>query len=148
PHHVPAWLSLAAALRALGRRAEELAALERGLAVDPQHLILLLQKAGVLDLMDKPRAAARTYANALQTLAPGARLPPPVEAHVQHARKRVAANAEALAAVVDEHIAALRQALPAGELRRFERCIDQMLGRRRIFSPQPTFMLFPHLSNY
>jgi aspartyl/asparaginyl beta-hydroxylase (cupin superfamily) len=148
PRLVPAWLSLAAALRALGRRDEELAALERGLEADPTHLILLLQKAAVLDLMQKPRAAARIYANALQTLAPGTRLPPPVEAHVQHARKRVAENAAALSAAIEEQVAALRQALPAADLRRFDRCIDQVLGRRRIYAPQPTFMLFPHLSNY
>jgi aspartyl/asparaginyl beta-hydroxylase (cupin superfamily)/Flp pilus assembly protein TadD len=148
PRHVPFWLTLAAALRSLARREEELAALERALAVDPTHLIVLLQKAAVLDLMQKPRAAARIYANALQTLGPGMRLPPPVEAHVQHARKRVAENAAELAAVIDGRIAALRQAHAAGEHLRFDRCIDHILGRRQIYAPQPTFMLFPHLSNY
>jgi aspartyl/asparaginyl beta-hydroxylase (cupin superfamily) len=148
PQHVPFWLSLAAALRALARREEELAALERALAVDPTHLIVLLQKAAVLDLMHKPRTAASTYVNALQTLAPGTKLPPPVEAHVQHARKRVAENAAELADVIDARVGALRQAHPVGDQRRFERCIDQILGRRRIFAPQPNFMLFPYLRNY
>jgi len=147
PQHVPFWLSLAAALRALARREEELAALERALAIDPIHLVVLLQKAAVLDLMHKPRAAASIYTNALQTLAPGTRLPPPLEAHVQHARKRVAENGAELAAVIDGRIGALRQAHTTGEQRRFERCIDQILGRRRIYAPQPTFMLFPYLSN-
>jgi aspartyl/asparaginyl beta-hydroxylase (cupin superfamily) len=147
PRHVPFWLTLAAALRALARREEELAALERALAVDPTHLVVLLQKAAVLDLMHKPRAAARIYANALQTLGPGMRLPPPVEAHVQHARKRVAENAAELAAVLDGQLGELRRAHTAGEQWRFDRCIDQILGRRQIYTPQPTFMLFPYLSN-
>ena len=148
PQHVAFWLSLAATLRALAQREAELAALERALALDPTHLIVLLQKAALLDLMHKPRAAASVYVNALQTLAPGMELPPPVEAHVQHARKRVAENATQLANFIDTRVGALRQAHPVNEQRRFERCMDQILGRRRIYAPQPSFMLFPHLSNY
>jgi tetratricopeptide (TPR) repeat protein len=71
PGHLPLWLSLAAVLRTLGLRGEELAALEHALALNPTHLIVLLQKAAVLDLMHQPRAAASIYGNALQTLAPG-----------------------------------------------------------------------------
>jgi aspartate beta-hydroxylase len=148
PQHVAFWLSLAATLRALAQREAELTALERALALDPTHLIVLLQKAALLDLMHKPRAAASVYVNALQTLAPGMALPPPVEAHIQHARKRAAENAAELASVIDARVGTLRQSHPANERRRFERCIDQILGRRRIYAPQPTFMLFPHLSNY
>src|SRR2546430_7055282 len=69
PRHLPFWLSLAAALRALGRHDAELNALERALAIDPTHLVVLLQKGALLDLMHKPRAAATVYAHALQTLA-------------------------------------------------------------------------------
>ncbi|HEX3398220.1 MAG TPA: aspartyl/asparaginyl beta-hydroxylase domain-containing protein, partial [Steroidobacteraceae bacterium] len=32
--------------------------------------------------------------------------------------------------------------------KRFERCLDRILGRRRIYVPEPTFMLFPYLRNY
>jgi aspartyl/asparaginyl beta-hydroxylase (cupin superfamily) len=31
---------------------------------------------------------------------------------------------------------------------RFDRCIDRMLGRRRIYAPEPTAMLFPFLVNH
>jgi tetratricopeptide (TPR) repeat protein len=110
PQHVPFWLSLAATLRSLERRDEELAALERALTLDPTHLIVLLQKAALLDLMQKPRVAASVYVNALQTLASGTSLPPPVEAHVQHARKRVAENAVELASFLNTRVGALRQA--------------------------------------
>src|SRR5271154_1432279 len=97
PRQVSYWLSLAAAHRALGLRAEELSALERALAIDPTHPIVLLQKAAVLDLMEKPRSAAAVYTHALHSLPTGARLPPGVEAHVAHARQRVAANSAQLA---------------------------------------------------
>jgi tetratricopeptide (TPR) repeat protein len=70
PRHLPYWLSLAAALRSLGRHDAELSALERALALDPTHLVVLLQKGALLDLMHKPRSAAAVYGNALQSLAP------------------------------------------------------------------------------
>jgi aspartate beta-hydroxylase len=148
PRHLPFWLSLAAALRTLGRREEELSALERALALDPTHLVVLLQKGALLDLMGKPRSAAAVYGHALQTLAPGTALPPAVETHLRHAEKRVRENAVALSAVIDERLASVRPAKPTGEERRFDRCLDRMLGRRRIYVPEPTFMLFPYLRNY
>ena len=148
PRHLPYWLSLAAALRSLGRHEAELNALERALALDPTHLVVLLQKGALLDLMHKPRSAATVYAHALQTLAPGTRLPAPVEAHVRHAEKRVRENAVTLAAAIDKKIGALRGTEADGTQRRFERCLDRILGRRRIYVPEPTFMLFPYLRNY
>ncbi|HXQ64028.1 MAG TPA: aspartyl/asparaginyl beta-hydroxylase domain-containing protein [Steroidobacteraceae bacterium] len=148
PRHVPFWLSLAAALRLLMRREEELAALERALALEPTHLVVLLQKAAVLDLMHKPRAACAIYGNALQTLAPGARLTPSLEAHVQHARRRIAEGAVELAAAIDGRLGALSQSVAVADRRRFDRCMDRLLGRRRIYTPEPTFMLFPYLRNY
>ena len=147
PKHVPFWLSLAAVLRTLGHREEELAALERALAVDPTHLVVLLQKGSVLDLMGKPRAAAAVYGHALQTLAPGTPLPAPIEAHLVHARKRVAENAALLGALFDARLAPLQPPDPTSR-RRFDRCLDRILGRRAIYSPEPTGILFPYLNNY
>jgi aspartate beta-hydroxylase len=139
PGHLPYWMSLAAALRTLGRHDAELNALERALSLDPTHLVVLLQKGALLDLMHKPRSAATVYGHALQTLAPGTPLPPPIEAHVRHAEKRVRENAVTLAAVI---------AQPSGTHMRFDRCLDRVLGRRRVYAPEPTFMLFPYLRNY
>jgi aspartate beta-hydroxylase len=149
PQQLSFWLSLAAALRALARREEELKALERALALDPTHLVVLLQKAALLDLMNKPRSAAAVYGHALLALKPGTTLPAAVEAHVRHAEKRVRENAAALSAVVAERIAALRPAEEAAAAQaRFDRCLDRILGRRRVYNPDPTFMLFPFLRNY
>jgi aspartyl/asparaginyl beta-hydroxylase (cupin superfamily) len=148
PRHLPYWMSLAAALRTLGRREAELNALERALALDPTHLVVLLQKGALLDLMHKPRSAAAIYGHALRTLTPGTQLPPPIEAHVRHAEKRVHENAATLAAVLDQRLGALRESGPGAQQLRFDRCLDRLLGRRRIFTPDPTFMLFPYLRNY
>ncbi len=149
PERLQLWLSLAAVRRKLARPDEELRALERALAIDPTHLVVLLQKGAVLELMGRPRAAASTYLHALQTLAPGTRLPPAVEAHVNHARQRVQENARALAARLDARLAHLQPPDGSGDERqRFDRCLDRILGRRRIYTPEPTSMLFPYLRNF
>jgi len=148
PGHLPFWMSLAAALRALGRHEAELNALERALALDPTHLVVLLQKGALLDLMHKPRSAATVYGHALQTLVPGTPLPPAIEAHVRHAEKRVRENAVTLAAVIDKRLGSYKNASSSGSLMRFDRCLDRVLGRRRVYTPEPTFMLFPYLRNY
>jgi aspartate beta-hydroxylase len=149
PDHPPFWLSLAAVLRVLGRRDQELAALQRALLLDPVHLVALLQKAAVLDLMDRPRAAAEIYTNALQTLSAGARLPPRLSAHVAHARKRVAENSAKLAALIEARLSAVPGLSDSREDRsRVDRCLDRLLGKARIYAPEPTFMLFPFLVNF
>jgi aspartate beta-hydroxylase len=149
PQQLAFWLSLAAALRALARREEELKALERALALDPTHLVVLLQKAALLDLMNKPRSAAAVYGHALLTLKPGTALPPAVEAHVRHAEKRVRESAATLSELVGKHLAPLRAAGdPPGAHSRFDRCLDRVVGRRRVYNPDPSFLLFPFLRNY
>jgi len=149
PKQLPFWLSLAAVLRALALRDAELTALERALALDPTHLVVLLQKGALLDLMNRPRAAAAVYGSALQTLTPETRLPAPIEAHVGHARKRVAENAAALGALLDSRLnATLGAGRSAAERARFDRCMARMLGQKRIYVPEPTYMLFPYLQSF
>jgi aspartate beta-hydroxylase len=60
----------------------------------------------------------------------------------------VAENSTGLAAAVEARVAALRDKHGSGEFRRFERCVDRILGRKRIYQSDPTFMLFPFLRNY
>ncbi len=149
PRNVPFLLSLAAVLRALGQREEELDVLERALAVEPRHVIVLLQKGALLELMGKPRAAAVIYTSALESLPPGVRLPPPVTAHVAYARNYVAQNAERIAAMLESRLRPLKPAQSAPEtFLRVDRALERMLGRKRIYSPQPTSMYFPFLQNY
>lgn len=149
PRHVPYLLSLAAVLRTLGLREEELGVLERALAVEPRHLIVLLQKGALLELMGKPRAAAVIYTSALESLPPGARLPPPVAAHVTYARNHISQNADRIAAMLESRLQPLKSARGGPEaLVRIDRALDRMLGRKRIYTPQPTSMHFPFLQNY
>ena len=57
-------------MRALELRDAEEQALAQVLRLEPRHLLALLKKAELLELSGKPKAAAKVYQNALQTLSP------------------------------------------------------------------------------
>src|SRR5260370_6151464 len=59
------WLNLATACRSLGDTKAEGVALERALSAEPRYVPALLQKAELMERLDKPKAAATVYQAAL-----------------------------------------------------------------------------------
>jgi aspartate beta-hydroxylase len=145
PSNPSLWLNLAAALRGLARLDEEMAALQRVLAIEPRNLRALLQKASLLELQNKPRAAAAAYRTALQSLAPGMRTPPGMDQVLVHARAAVDANNRALEGFLEERLTTLRARYADQPLRRFDRCLATLVQKERIYRQQPSFMYFPYL---
>jgi aspartate beta-hydroxylase len=145
PGRAALWSNLASSLRALGRAQEEREALEKALSVEPRHLASLLQKASLLEGLGDVRNAARTYQNALATIAPGTAPPATVLELVEHAREMVAADQNALAAAIEDRIAEVRARHGGGAQPRAERCVELLTGRREAYFPRPTFMYFPEL---
>jgi aspartate beta-hydroxylase len=138
------WVNLAAALRQLKRDDEEAVALERALSIEPRNLLALLNKASLLERRGDPRAAAVVYANALKTLQPGMALPEALRPALQAARNAVQANSNALQAHLDQRLATERKAL-SGDQPRFDQALGVLLGKQRVYLPQPTQMHFPKL---
>ncbi len=138
-------MNLAGTLRRLGLAADEMRIIERVLAVEPRHLFALLQKATLLESQGKQRAAAKVYHNALQTLPPGTSVPVALRGLIEKAVAATQANDAALAAHLQERLQELRVRYAGAEQERFDHCIDAFMGRRRIFTPQPTFLHFPQL---
>jgi aspartate beta-hydroxylase len=138
-------MNLAGTLRQLGLAEEEMRMIERVLAVEPRHLFALLQKATLLESQGKQRAAAKAYHHALQTIAPGASIPGALRGLIDKAVAATKANDAALEAFLNERLQELRERHAGEEQDRFEHCIDAFLGKRRIFTPQPTFLNFPQL---
>lgn len=138
------WFHLALACRAAGDPAAEMQALDRALALDARLYVAHLQKGLLLERQGRPKAAARCFTAFLNCLPPPAQQPPPLQQAAERARAAVAADRAALDHHLQTHLAAARAALGAPQPR-FEHCIDVLLGRRRIFTPQPTFMHFPRL---
>lgn len=139
------WMNLAAALRGLGLADEELQALQRVLEIEPRHLAALLQKGVLLERQGKPKAAAKTYHNALQTIPPGASLPNAMRPLVARAIEVTNANDAALADYLAEQLRGLREEHAGEDQTRFDHCIGTIVNRRRIYTPQPTFLYFPKL---
>jgi len=143
--HPALWSNLASSLRQLGRRDEEREAIEKALLLEPRHLSSLLQKGAYFEEMGERRQAARTYQHALETIPPGAKTPTNVQEALDHARKVVAADLAELDAALEQPLAAIRERHGGKAQRRVDQCLDMIMGRRRAFHSQPTFMYFPEL---
>jgi len=139
------WVNFATVLRRLKLPAEEMPALERALALEPRHLLALLQKAALLELQGKRRAAATAYQNALQTIHPSAQIPESLRAPIEHAAEVIRANDAELEAFLGKELSPVRDEHAGEDQDRFDHCIDALLGKRRIYTPTPSFMHFPKL---
>jgi aspartyl/asparaginyl beta-hydroxylase (cupin superfamily)/Flp pilus assembly protein TadD len=148
PGNPALWMNLATALRALDLRDEEEKALQSVLTIEPRHLLALLQKAELLVRRGKRKAAATVYHNALQVLPPNARLPSVLREPLQRAFDAVRINDEALAAHLDRALVTSRATHGDRELERAEHGIAAMLGKRRIYHSQPTFLHVPKLPEF
>jgi aspartate beta-hydroxylase len=145
PSNPSLWINLAAALRGLGRPDEEMAALDKALAIEPGNLRALLQKASLQELKGLPRAAAMTFRDALQVLPPGFQTPPPMEPVLQHAKEAVRENDRRLEVFLEERLKDVRARHSGAVLKRFEGCLETMLQKRPVFRQKPSFMHFPGL---
>jgi tetratricopeptide (TPR) repeat protein len=139
----PLYVNLAAALRQLNCLDEEAQALESALALEPRNLLALLGKAALTERRGEKRKAAAIYANALRTLHPGQSLPEHLRPAITAARQAVADNTREL----ERHLHAALAKSRAGQdtSPRFELALDALMGRRRIYHPQPTQLHFPQL---
>ncbi len=144
PKHPALWANLASSLKALGRRAEELEAIEKALELEPRHLSVLLQKGAYLEETGDPRNAARAYQNALACIPPG-EMPTQVKDAIAHATSMVNADLAALTTALEEPLAKIRERHGGGREQRVEKCLDTLMGRRRVYHSQPTWMYFPEL---
>jgi aspartyl/asparaginyl beta-hydroxylase (cupin superfamily) len=139
------WANLASSLKALGRRVEEFDAIEKALALEPRHLSALLQKADYFEWSGDPRNAAQAYQAALDSLPPAAAIPPHLKAAFEVARSKVDADRVALGQVLEESLAAVRERHGGEPQPRVDACLDTLMGKRRVYHSQPTWMYFPGL---
>jgi aspartyl/asparaginyl beta-hydroxylase (cupin superfamily)/Tfp pilus assembly protein PilF len=140
------WINLATSLRRLSLPEEEMRALERALAIDPRHVLALLQKGSLLEVQGKRRAAARVYQNVLQAMPRGVQLAPQVAAAVQRARAAVKENDAALAEFLTSRLERGGEGSVAprsGD--RMQIALDTFLGRAPVHTQRPTFFYFPRL---
>lgn len=139
------WINLAAVCRDRGDSRGEQAALEAALGLDQRHLLANIRMAELQERLGEDGAAAARWHAVLQLAEGLAERSPHVEAILAHARARIAEAGAAFAAAVEADLAPARAPLPPSERRRFDACVDVVLGRRRIFVNQCSGIHFPFL---
>lgn len=145
PGAVPLWMNLATARRRLGDVAGERAALGEALAVDQRHLMANVRTAELHERMGEGNAAAFRWGGVAQLIEAAAERTPALDELLAHARSRVAERTERFGGEVDAALAGPRGTVAAGERRRFDACVDAMLGRRRVYANEPHGVHFPFL---
>ena len=145
PNQPAIWANLASSLKALGRRIEEFDAIEKALALEPRHLSALLQKGEYLERAGDPRNAAQAYQAALDSLPPGAAVPQHLKAAFDSARSKVELDRASLSEALEESLDAIRERHGGQAQPRVDACLDTLMGKRRVFHSQPTWMYFPGL---
>lgn len=146
PANASVWINLAAALRGLKRHDEEMLALHRALAIEPNNLRAMLQKGSLQELQNNSRAAAFTYRMALRTITPTTQVQPWMQELLRHAKQVVESNNQQLESFLEDRLATLRREYAHVPLARFERCMAILLQRKRIYQQQPSFLYFPQLA--
>lgn len=139
PNAVPIWLNLSAIFRSSGDADAEMRALDGALRADPYATLALLLKAQLQERTGDRRAAS-TYAALLACSPPAANLPAAMVAALDHARSVVSAQKKELADKIRASVA------DAGiSSTRFEHCVNILVGREKLFAPQPSGLHFPYL---
>jgi len=106
-------------------------------------LLALLQKGSLLESMGKRRAGATFYKHALNQLPASAQLPEYLQPPVRRALEAVRANDAELGDFVAARLADARSRHAGARQDRFDLGLDALLGRRRIYESQPSFLHFP-----
>src|SRR3954471_23829654 len=122
------WMNLARASREQGDDEAEQQALEGALAIDQRHFMALVRLAELFERKGEAARAAERWSGAMAMAAMMEERPPALEAMLTHAGDYVARQRAGFAAAVDRGLAGARDSLDASRRRRFDACIDHVLG--------------------
>jgi len=134
---------LSLAHRHQGAAAEENAALEQSLSLDPNFLPALVRKGDLYVQQGNEHAACSYYGAAARLSAAHPAWPPEWHREAQ----RAAASAREIAGRFEAHLLETLAAngLNAAGTERFGRALDLLLGKRQIYLQQPKHFYFPEL---
>ncbi len=139
------WVHVALTRRDSGDQPGERDALEQALAIDPRYFPALLHKARLFERQGKRKAAAQMYQAFLCCLPPGVPAPPAVQEAIGHANEVLRQNDVELERFLQPRLRETRARHEGARLERFDACLEAVIGKRRVFMPQPTFLLVPRV---
>ncbi|MBA3675843.1 MAG: aspartyl/asparaginyl beta-hydroxylase domain-containing protein [Sphingosinicella sp.] len=145
PRSPDLWMNLAKAGREQKDDAAELAALEGALALDQRHFMALVRLAELFERQGENARAVERWSGVLAMAPMLDQRTPALEAMLEHAREAVTRHSADFADAVEDGLAQVRLDLAETERRRFDACIDHVLGRRQIYPNQCAGLHFPFL---
>jgi aspartate beta-hydroxylase len=145
PKEPALWLNVAKAQRLRGDDDGELASLDAALSLDQRHFMALLRKAELLERTGRRGAAAQCWSGVVMLAEQAGQLPPGIAEAAAHGRAFVAAHRDALGTAMADGLEVARAGLAPQDLRRFDACVETMLGRRRVYRNECHGVYFPFL---
>ena len=139
------WLNVASAQRAQGNDEGERKSLETALALDRRSFMALLRKAELHERLVEPANAAQAWQGVVLLAAQAGELPRGIAEAVKHGQAYLTGHRAQLSAALDSGLTGARDGLSRAELRRFDACVDTMLGKRRIYTNECHGVHFPFL---
>lgn len=137
------WVNLANAARALGDDDRERTALERALELDRFNFMALLRMAELEERCGRKREAVLGWNAVVQVATGSVDRPPLMEDAIRRGTAFLQAQTANLAVELDKEFGTDRSGDP--DLRRFNACMDRLLGRRAIYRNEPQGLHYPFL---
>ena len=138
-----AWYGLALVQRRIGTAAEESAALDKALGLDPRFVPALIAKGDWYARAGDLRAATSYYQATLKLAAAQPSLPAELRPELQ----RIEAVCQRFTREYEAHVLAAlaRTGVSGPGTERFTHALDLLLGKRQIYFQQPKYFFFPEL---
>jgi aspartyl/asparaginyl beta-hydroxylase (cupin superfamily) len=133
PKAIDLWMNLATALRRQGDDQAEEAALNGALACDQRHFMATVRLAELFERTGEATRAAERWSGVLAMAPLFNERTPALEALFAHASAYVAGQHAAYAEALDAGLSAVRAERTPAERKRFDACIDHLVGRRQIY---------------
>lgn len=139
------WINLATARRGAGDDEGERQSLLKVIEIDQRHLVANIRLAELHERLGETGHATFRWNAVLAMTQQVPDRPAALEQVLAHGRDYVAKQGKAFGEAIDSGLAEIRAAVPPSERRRFDACVDAMLGRRSIYRNECHGLNFPFL---
>ena len=141
----PLWVNVATARRAQGNDEGERASLLKVLEIDQRHLTANIRLAELHERLGEVGQANFRWGAVLALGGMMPERPAALDPILAHARDYVETRGREFGEIVDKGLEPARASLDSRARRRFDACIDTLLGRRRIYNNECSGIRFPFL---
>ena len=145
PQAAMLWLNLSSAHRQIGDIGSERAALAAAIDLDPYLLPALIRKGQLHERLGETARATAAWRTFLMAVPPDAQQPPALRQLVAHARAYTARSDAQFAEALSAGLATGLAQYDGAERRRFDACVEHVLGKRAIYTSQCAGLHFPFL---